>query len=312
VLSGFAALGVSVLQGVPVNFWYLFALSVSQGLSIFLQELAKYNASKKRFLFTQLSAPALLMCSTLLLILLFENITIPLALVALILAYFIAHLISLFFIKNTFLRNQKPVKFTNFFPSLAKFSGFKILSVFANYFDKFLIITLFAPIVAGYIAVCMTLESVSSKLFTFLSNMEMNALANRIEKQRVVSKLVILSFILGGIGLVFSLLFGHFVLTLLFGAEFSPAYQFLNIIIFVSVANGIAWVASQRWIIEQRYMRIYSRQLFGIAVVLIGGIYVALNDADAISFLYVMSLSSLLRFIFTFYFYIKDLRGNEV
>ncbi|MDO6454345.1 hypothetical protein Q4490_12295 [Neptunomonas phycophila] len=177
---------------------------------------------------------------------------------------------------------------------------YRSLGAGVTYIDKFFLTYFLDTRALGLIAVCVSLESVSSKFFQIFANVKANDISNK-------SKINFSSFnvfcaLSGIVGIGLTFLFGRFFIDLFFGSDFSDANSYFLIILTISVVNGTSWVFSQRWIQDPEMIRyVYMRQVIGIFIflVLFSSFYrLKVNEFDFL-ILYSALVSSLVRFLFT-------------
>lgn len=145
--------------------------------------------------------------------------------------------------------------------------GFRSFGSIVNYSDRLLIISIADVKTLGGVAVCYSLESISSKFFSFFSNIRMNLIVTSSSKKLITMNYLIA--VSGLLGIILSYYLGAYFLALFFGEEFSFASTFLIFIIIISALNGISWYFSQSWILTSSLKYIYYRHGLGLMFILI-------------------------------------------
>ena len=291
----------STLSGVIINPLILCSITVAQGINLFAIELAKFNNSSKRYILSSAATPALLFIVSSVAFFVIPDFNEVTALTSIILSYIASFLLIIFLTKNQFSldwQSRKRVDLT-LIKRVGSMFIFRALGAITTYLDKLLIISFFSPRVVGLIAVCMSLESISSKLYTMLANYHMNQTAHDRESPKEKFNFYMLVCFLGVIGITFTYLLGEWFIKLIFGNDFKEASNFLTIIIATSVINGICWVISQKWMLAKSLNRIYIRQILGIFIFICGFGVSLFNDFGILGVLYSALFASIGKLIFT-------------
>ncbi|MEG3765201.1 hypothetical protein [Alteromonas sp. 14N.309.X.WAT.G.H12] len=280
---------------------YFNLLIITQGINLFFIGLARFNSSKKRYIFSSITTPACLFLVTFSAFLYFGYLNEDLTLALIAVSYSLSTAAILLTISNqveiSFQKKQFSIK--QFTSRLMSIFIHKSLNVVSNYIDKLIIVSFFSSTTVGLIATCMTLESVSSKLYNMMANYQLNNVSNKRAKRRDTKILYLAGAVigLGGVGIAY--LFGALIIELMFGNEFVDAAQFLWIIIATSVANGITWLISQDWLLQKSYRKIYLRQTLGLAVIAIGLLLIQVIGKDVQFFLLTVFISVVAKLIYT-------------
>lgn len=242
----------------------LIFLTFFQSLMLLMLELVKFLVKLRIYqivLFTQ----SLILFSFLAVLYGFSiDITVLDAMIVAIISYALISILIYFVLYfHHHIPLNKNVTFVRFFA----IAGFRSFGSIVNYSDRLLVISIADVKTLGGVAVCYSLESISSKFFSFFSNMKMNHIASSSS-----NKLTLMNFIIvisGLLGVIISYYLGAYFLTLFFGEEFSFASIFLVYIITISSLNGISWYFSQNWVLSSSLRYIYYRHGLGIIFILI-------------------------------------------
>lgn len=281
---------------------YFNLLIMTQGINLFFIGLARFNSSKNRYILSSITTPACLFLVTFSAFLLFGYLDEDLTLTLIAASYSLSTAAIILTISNQVeisFRRKEHFSIKGFTSRLMSIFIHKSLNVISNYIDKLIIVSFFSSTTVGLIATCMTLESVSSKLYNMMANYQLNNVSNKRAKGRDTKILYLAGALigLGGVGTAY--LFGALIIELMFGTEFADAAQFLWIIIATSVANGITWLISQDWLLQKSYRKIYLRQILGLAVIAIGLLLIQVIGKDVLFFLLTVFVSVVVKLIYT-------------
>ena len=284
--------------------WQLLGLLlVSQGFCIFTLELVKFNKNVVEYYACLICQPFFLLIFILLADFLGDKVTVEMAVYSIISAYSVSFLImALISAKYFSFSKVAALSFSNidrvFVPRIKSLLLFRLLGVLAAHIDKLLLTVLVETSVMGLVAVCASLETVSSRLFTLLANTKMNYLVNgSLNSRQNIMFFGVCSFI-GLLGVLFAFFAGKWVLNFIFGMEFELAQKYLPVIIATSVVSGICNVSSQSWFLSGSYRRVYTRQVLGIIAILVGSFLFSVEDV-ALTVLYSAFAASLVRSAYT-------------
>jgi len=174
----------------------------------------------------------------------------------------------IYFLKEYHLElSGESLKFStySFVTTGCKYLGLKTLGVFSQNMDKVLFSFIALPTVSGLYAVCMSLESISSRLFKFLSDFVFSQYINDgVSFSRRVIVAYLMAALLGGLGVLVTYFYGELIITIIFGEKFSSAHEFLILIILNSVVSGWVNMFTQINLSEKRFKFIYFRQIFSV------------------------------------------------
>lgn len=286
---------------------------VSQGINVLFIELSKFNVLSAKFFKSSLVTPILLFIITVVSYFIFGNFSTEIVIYSIVIAYSISSLISLFLLKNQFNVNGLfSLPNLSFYKDFFRYLIFKGISILSVYLDKLFIIGFYSKSVVGLVAVCMSLESVSSKFFSFLANFEMNNISKDNPDLKLRCNLHALTCCVAILGVFFTYFLGDFFIVFFFGEEYRAAQTYLIYIVATSVINGICWTVSQDWLLASFYKRIYTRQAIGVLAVGVGLVIVDIWNLSAEVLLQFVLLSSCLRLAFTvFYIDFSVYRGTK-
>jgi O-antigen/teichoic acid export membrane protein len=310
LLSVITCVIYQLLLAKNIELWLLVLITLAQGINIFFMELSKFNKNTSRYILSTAAMPTFLFTVTGVYYYTSASFDSSDAVTAILTAYVCSAFVTLLVISNQIdfslkVNNQKTV--TAFVKRIADMFIFRALGTVAIYIDKMLIITFFPANIIGLVAACMSLESVSSRLYQTLANFQMNKIANRDGQLQSDKSFFIIILLLSITGITFSIIFGELLVTLIFGQAFAQASSYLPVIIATSVINGFAWVVTQSWLLDASYTKVYLRQLLGISVLLLSFTTSIVMEAGIIGLLYSALLSALAKLIYTYVIYQQQL-----
>lgn len=293
-----------------INLWLLVLITLAQGINIFFMEFSKFNKSTSRYIFSTAAMPAFLFSVTGLFYFISTPFDSSAAVIAILTAYTCSAFVTLLVIRNQIdfsFKKNNPKILKTFFKRVADMFIFRALGTVATYIDRLLVITFFPITTIGLVSACMSLESVSSRLYQTIANFQMNKIANKVGQKQSDKGFFTVIFLLGVAGIAFSVIFGELLITLIFGQTFAQASNYLPAIIATSVINGFSWVVTQSWLLDASYRKIYLRQLLGITVLLISFTFSIFMGVGIIGLLYSALLSAITKLIYTYIIYHQQL-----
>lgn len=278
----------------------LFALIISQGVMIFGVEASKYFIGLAHFYKVTIAQVLFPFITVLAFYGLVGNFDVHDAVVSSSIAYVTVSVISLWAISKYRVKLD-PVNQTRFISRFGSLFFVRAFSTVTNYLERLLLVAVCDAKVLGAISICYSLETVSSRFYQFLANLSANKLAKNDASN--LDKINLISVSLGVGGLLASYLIGDLIITLLFGAEFEYAFQYLLYVIAVSVLNGICWVSSQKWLLSQSLKYVYIRQWLSLFVpaLAFSVIYVSTQALSVFDVLSVAVFTAILRLVYTLF-----------
>ena len=278
LISGFAL--SALFSWLMISLWYpeksfifLFLMSYGTMLTIGFMEFFKINKDFKSFSTAYAMIPVVGFGVALLLM-----FGVQASLFNALLLWICFQLIIFFVFLRLFVREYELVKDEDalsfkdrsFLLTSIKLLGLKTIGALSQNIDKLTFSAVATPATSGLYAVCMSLESISTRSFRFMADYLYSQYINHDKKlTRPVLQVSVLALIIGVIGVGISYLLGKFLIVLLFGAKFIEAAIFLPIIIVNSVLSGWVLMLTQLNLSEKRFKFIYFRQLSGLFLFLL-------------------------------------------
>lgn len=285
----------------------LMFLLASQSFMIFMLELTKFSVDLALYQIVLFFQSLVLFISVAILYFLAIEIDVNEMVMVAIVSYFIVSFaIILLVLLNYRSSSSGDVTIARFF----SIAGFRGVGSVINYFDRFLIIALADSKVLGGVAVCYSLESISSRFFQYFSNIRMNLIVNSSSAKLVMMNYMVL--LCGVVGVLLTYYLGSYFLSLFFGGEFTFAHSYLVMIILISVLNGVSWYYSQSWTLFSSHKYIYYKQILGVLFVIFmfGLNFFIPGFLEVIHVFGILVVSSMTRLFYTLYINAR-LRGCE-
>jgi len=183
-----------------------------------------------------------------------------------------------------------------FWSASLKMTVMRGLGAITLHVDKIVFAAFFSSSVMGLYAVCMSLESISSRTFKVLSDTVFSSSVNVNKNGGDIKKIIILSFFIGVMGILFSVLLGKQVILLLFGERFVGAYEYLPLVIAISVVAGWNWIATQSHIVKNKYAFLYVRQILSI-IIFLALVFFVFESRDEVAVLVSSLIATIFRFL---------------